>query len=107
MKLRRLFPRLVAFLFLSSCSSKPASGDLTALPSGLKFKDLIAGTGAGPVQGHEVVVHYTGWLENGTKFDSSLDRGQPFVFPIGAGRVIRGWDEGVMTMKAGITHCGL
>jgi FKBP-type peptidyl-prolyl cis-trans isomerase len=75
--------------------------DEITLPSGLRYADLAAGTGASPAAGDQVEVHYTGWLENGTKFDSSVDRGQPFVFPLGAGRVIRGWDEGVATMKVG------
>lgn len=69
--------------------------------SGLKYVDLLIGTGESPKRGQIVTVHYTGWLENGSKFDSSLDRGQPFAFPIGMGRVIKGWDEGVMTMKIG------
>lgn len=69
--------------------------------SGLKYIDLTAGTGATPQTGQLVTVHYTGWLKNGTKFDSSLDRGQPFRFPLGEGRVIKGWDEGVSTMKVG------
>ncbi len=72
-----------------------------ATESGLKYIDLKVGDGASPEAGKMVTVHYTGWLENGTKFDSSVDRGQPFVFPIGMGRVIRGWDEGVMSMKIG------
>jgi len=70
-------------------------------PSGLRYSDLVVGAGASPAAGDQVEVHYTGWLENGTKFDSSVDRRQPFVFPLGAGRVIRGWDEGVATMKVG------
>ncbi|MEP7342282.1 MAG: FKBP-type peptidyl-prolyl cis-trans isomerase [Acidobacteriota bacterium] len=70
-------------------------------PSGLKYEDIVVGTGESPQSGQNVTVHYTGWLEDGTKFDSSVDRGEPFVFPIGAGRVIKGWDEGVMTMKVG------
>jgi peptidylprolyl isomerase len=70
-------------------------------PSGLGYVDLVVGTGASPAAGDRVEVHYTGWLENGSKFDSSVDRGQPFEFPLGAGRVIRGWDEGVATMKVG------
>src|SRR4029079_16611277 len=70
-------------------------------PSGLKYIDEVVGTGESPKPGQMVTVHYTGTLENGTKFDSSVDRGQPFVFQIGVGRVIRGWDEGVMTMKVG------
>ena len=70
-------------------------------PSGLKYVDLVVGTGESPKPGQMVTVHYTGTLENGTKFDSSVDRGQPITFPIGAGRVIKGWDEGVMTMKIG------
>lgn len=70
-------------------------------PSGLQYADLVVGTGATPKQGQLAVVHYTGWLTNGTKFDSSLDRGQPFTFPLGQKRVIAGWDEGVATMQVG------
>ena len=70
-------------------------------PSGLKYTDQVIGTGDVAVAGKNVSVHYTGWLENGKKFDSSLDRGQPFSFPLGAGRVIKGWDEGVQGMKVG------
>ncbi|MEJ2210401.1 MAG: FKBP-type peptidyl-prolyl cis-trans isomerase [Anaerolineae bacterium] len=69
--------------------------------SGLKYYDLQEGDGASPQPGQTAVVHYTGWLEDGTKFDSSLDRGEPFSFAVGAGRVIKGWDEGVATMKVG------
>ena len=69
--------------------------------SGLKYEDLVEGTGESPRPGQMVVVHYTGTLENGKKFDSSLDRGRPFEFAIGQGRVIKGWDEGVMSMKVG------
>jgi FKBP-type peptidyl-prolyl cis-trans isomerase FkpA len=69
--------------------------------SGLQYIDLIVGTGATAQAGQTVRVHYTGWLENGKKFDSSVDRGQPFSFPLGAGRVIKGWDEGVQGMKVG------
>lgn len=74
----------------------------TTTPSGLQYVDQIVGTGASPEKGKSVTVHYTGTLaSNGSKFDSSRDRGQPFVFAIGVGQVIRGWDEGVMTMKIG------
>lgn len=69
--------------------------------SGLKYVDLVVGSGERPKQGQLVTVHYTGTLENGQKFDSSFDRGQPIVFPIGMGRVIKGWDEGLMTMRIG------
>lgn len=69
--------------------------------SGLSYTDLVKGTGAAPTSGKQVTVHYTGWLEDGKKFDSSVDRGQPFVFRIGAGEVIPGWDEGVISMKVG------
>ena len=69
--------------------------------SGLGYVDLVDGQGARPAAGDSVSVHYTGWLKDGTKFDSSLDRGQPFEFAIGRGRVIRGWDEGVASMKVG------
>lgn len=70
-------------------------------PSGLKYIDIQEGTGAEPTPGQTVSVHYTGKLENGTKFDSSRDRGTPFEFRIGAGQVIKGWDEGLSTMKVG------
>ncbi len=69
--------------------------------SGLQYIDLKVGTGAVAQGGQTVTVHYTGWLENGKKFDSSVDRGQPFSFPLGAGRVIKGWDEGVQGMRVG------
>ena len=69
--------------------------------TGLEYVDLVEGTGARPKPGETVSVHYTGWLKSGQKFDSSVDRGQPFAFPIGKGRVIKGWDEGVATMKVG------
>ncbi len=74
-------------------------------PSGLQIIDTVVGTGATPKAGQICVMHYTGWLYNngvkGQKFDSSRDRGRPFEFPIGAGKVIRGWDEGVASMKVG------
>jgi len=69
--------------------------------SGLGYIDLVEGTGARPKTGDTVSVHYTGWLKSGTKFDSSADRGTPFEFPLGKGRVIKGWDEGVGSMKVG------
>ena len=67
----------------------------------LKIDDIVVGTGNSPMQGQTVVVHYTGWLIDGTKFDSSLDRGEPLEFQIGVGQVIEGWDQGVATMKVG------
>jgi FKBP-type peptidyl-prolyl cis-trans isomerase len=74
-------------------------------PSGLQIQDVVLGQGAEAAAGQNAKVHYTGWLleggRRGAKFDSSLDRGQPFVFPLGAGRVIKGWDEGVQGMKVG------
>lgn len=69
--------------------------------SELKIEDLVEGSGATAERGRTVSVHYTGWLVDGRKFDSSLDRGRPFSFPLGAGRVIRGWDEGVAQMRVG------
>ena len=69
--------------------------------SGLIIEDIVAGDGAVATAGQSVTVHYTGWLTNGTKFDSSKDRDDPFVFPLGGGRVIKGWDEGVQGMKVG------
>ena len=70
-------------------------------PSGLKYTDEVEGTGASPETGKTVTVHYTGTLTDGKKFDSSRDRNQPFSFTIGIGQVIKGWDEGVATMKVG------
>jgi peptidylprolyl isomerase len=79
----------------------PSGAKMVTTPSGLKYYDLVVGTGATPRSGQTVSVHYTGWLKDGKKFDSSKDRGQPFEFPLGQGQVIAGWDEGVATMKVG------
>src|SRR5215212_4144172 len=73
----------------------------TTTPSGLKYTDVQAGTGATAQPGQKAKVHYTGWLKNGQKFDSSVDRNEPFEFTLGAGMVIKGWDEGVAGMKVG------
>ena len=72
-----------------------------ATESGLKYEDLVQGDGAEATAGKRVSVHYTGWLTDGSKFDSSVDRNSPFQFSLGAGMVIRGWDEGVQGMKIG------
>ena len=72
--------------------------------SGLKYEELTVGEGDTATAGQTVVVHYTGWLEDGTKFDSSKDRNVPFDFPLGGGRVIKGWDEGVAGMQIGGTR---
>ena len=82
-------------------ATKAAEPAPVVTPSGLKYWDLKVGTGAEAVKGKTVRVHYTGWLTNGKKFDSSLDRGEPFEFRIGAGQVIQGWEEGVAGMKVG------
>lgn len=78
-----------------------AEGKEIMTSSGLQYIDLKVGTGTTAQAGQTVTVHYTGWLESGKTFDSSIDRGQPFSFPLGAGRVIKGWDEGVQGMKVG------
>lgn len=94
----------------STQAAEPAStAAMVKTGSGLRYQDLVVGKGAEAVTGHPVQVHYTGWLQNpdgspGKKFDSSLDRGDPFVFPLGGGRVIKGWDEGVLGMKVGGTR---
>jgi peptidylprolyl isomerase len=81
---------------------------MTKTDSGLQYRDIKEGTGPQPKKGQNCSVHYTGWLwENGAKgkkFDSSVDRGQPFKFAVGNGQVIRGWDEGVLSMKVGGTR---
>jgi FKBP-type peptidyl-prolyl cis-trans isomerase len=74
---------------------------MTKAPSGLWYTDMVVGQGAEAEPGRTVSVHYTGWLTNGTKFDSSRDRSEPFAFTLGAGQVISGWDEGVKGMKVG------
>lgn len=92
-----------------SPSPSPGGDDFNAgkglpvvtLPDGLKYVDLVTGTGARPNKGDTISVQYTGWLANGTKFDSSRDRGQPASFQIGVGAVIPGWDEAVITMHVG------
>lgn len=71
------------------------------MTTGLQIEKLTEGTGPTPKAGDRVSVHYTGWLTNGKKFDSSRDRGQPFVFTLGRGQVIKGWDEGVAAMRVG------
>lgn len=82
---------------------------ITTTPSGLQYDDVVVGSGAEAKAGQNVTVHYTGWLRNddgskGAKFDSSKDRNDPFEFALGAGMVIRGWDEGVQGMKVGGTR---
>lgn len=85
----------------SPMTPNESESQLITTPSGLKYQDLVVGTGALPQPGQNVVVHYTGKLTDGTKFDSSLDRNQPFSFRLGAGQVIKGWDEGLSTMRVG------
>src|SRR6476646_9555453 len=85
---------------MPSEQARPECKEVTT-SSGLQYLDLKVGTGATAQAGQTVTVHYTGWLESGKKFDCSVDRGQPFSFPLGAGRVIKGWDEGVKGMTVG------
>ena len=98
---------VLAFLPFSAPASlaQGASAKMTELADGLKYTDSTVGTGAEATAGRKVTVHYTGWLddngEKGKKFDSSVDRGEPFSFTLGAHQVIRGWDEGVAGMKVG------
>jgi peptidylprolyl isomerase len=98
----RLLPLIGAVLAMTAAAS---AAETITTPTGLKYRDEVVGTGASPKPGQSVNVHYTGWLDEGgkpgRKFDSSRDRGQPFSFPLGQGRVIQGWDEGVATMKIG------
>lgn len=111
---------VAAILFLAGCSCNKGDDkvktaeikqegakemSLVKTDSGLQYEIIKEGSGKAPEKGQLVTVHYTGWLDNngqpGAKFDSSVDRGEPFVFPIGAGYVIKGWDEGVASMKVG------
>jgi peptidylprolyl isomerase len=79
----------------------PAMVEWHTTPSGLKFAEMVVGTGASPHDGQTAVVHFTAWLNDGTQFDSSIDRQKPFGFRLGAGQVIKGWDEGVRGMRIG------
>jgi hypothetical protein len=93
-----------AYIIYSTQTNKPTENQVETMittDSGLKYVDLVVGNGQVANPGSQVSVHYSGWLEDGTKFDSSLDRGQPFDFVLGAGSVIPGWDEGVAGMKVG------
>lgn len=99
--LSSLMAMVVLTLSLGVGGSMAENNQEVTTPSGLKYVDQVVGTGEVAVAGKTANVHYTGWLENGKKFDSSVDRGQPFSFPLGAGRVIKGWDEGVQGMKVG------
>jgi len=106
--LAALLGAALAFTPLASRAQAPAAspqGHTMTTPSGLQYTDSVVGTGATPQTGQTCVMHYTGWLyvngAKGAKFDSSLDRGTPFEFPIGTHRVIPGWDEGVATMRVG------
>ncbi|MDP6038493.1 MAG: FKBP-type peptidyl-prolyl cis-trans isomerase [Candidatus Latescibacteria bacterium] len=109
--------RIAIFFLLAGClgcgGSNPTSSNnsggptsvsdsqYTTTSSGLKYFDLTVGNGTVATSGNVVTAHYDGWLQNGQKFDSSHDRGQPFVFPLGSGAVIPGWDEGVAGMRIG------
>jgi len=91
-----------AFLFIvavlcGGCGKKKT----LVTENGMKYEIIKEGTGPSPKRGDSVTVHYTGWLEDGTKFDSSHDRNQPFTFKLGVGQVIQGWDDGVATMNVG------
>lgn len=96
MKLRPVLAALAAVALAGCAHSQEKEQTMK-----LEMQDLVVGTGAEAVSGKTVDVHYTGWLTDGKKFDSSLDRGEPFSFRLGGGQVIRGWDQGVVGMKVG------
>ncbi len=112
---QQFVPVMILFAILGAaagCGGNKASAPSTSAPmkvtgpptttaSGLQYWDIVVGTGATAEPGNVVKVHYSGFLTNGQKFDSSRDRGEPFSFPLGAGQVIKGWDEGVSGMKVG------
>ena len=109
---RTLFPIIMLMFFAgvgialgrtdsNTYSPTKVDGKPKTTISGVQYWDIVVGTGATAVAGKTVGVHYTGWLTDGKKFDSSVDRGKPVAFPLGAGRVIKGWDEGIVGMKVG------
>jgi peptidylprolyl isomerase len=95
--MKSIFLFLASALVVASC----AKNNTGVTETGMKYEIIKEGTGASPKRGDSVTVHYTGWLEDGTKFDSSFDRNQPFTFKLGVGQVIQGWDDGVATMRVG------
>ena len=102
----KYYPMAILVLFLVSCAGSDSSKNKMELqtittPSGLKYIDLVEGTGATPLNGQTVVVHYVGTLDNGQEFDNSRTRNKPISFILGAGKVIKGWDEGLLGMKIG------
>lgn len=105
--MKKFFTLLSFVLLLTACTPAASQETLTTetmtqnTDSGLKIEDTVVGTGAESKKGDTLVVHYTGTLEDGTKFDSSVDRGEPFEFQIGQGYVIEGWDVGMLGMKVG------
>lgn len=96
--MKLLLPLLLLALLLAACSRE---NPVIVTPSGLQIEELEEGNGAEVRGGATVILHYTGWLTDGTKFDSSLDRGEPFKFTMGVHPVIPGWDEGIAMMRAG------
>jgi peptidylprolyl isomerase len=98
---RRTLLGLSALALVAVACDDDEKGNRVTTPSGLQYEDIKVGDGAQPQAGQTVIVHYTGTLTDGTKFDSSRDRGQPFSFRLGTGEVIKGWDEGLSTMKVG------
>lgn len=99
----RYFIKLVLLFFiffLSGCSKKESTGEITT-PSGLKYTEIVIGTGESPLPGQVVTIHYTGMLLDGKQFDSSRDRMTPYSFTLGAGQTLAGWEEAVVTMKVG------
>lgn len=103
--MKKIFVMFTVFLAGILFMLSTANGEIVKSKTGLSYEDQKVGTGVIAIGGKNVQVHYTGWLDvngkPGKKFDSSLDRGRPFEFPLGAGRVIKGWDEGVAGMKVG------
>ncbi len=104
LNLRRCFFWGVVGVFLLPLAGHGAEENMVKTPSGLQYVDLVVGKGREAHAGERATVHYTGTLVDGTKFDSSKDRNQPFSFQLGAGRVIKGWDEGVQGMRIGGTR---
>ena len=97
--MKKVFFGLSVLVFMAGCSI--SSNEVITTESGLQYEIIVEADGDVAKKGDMVLVHYTGWLTDGTKFDSSVDREQPFPFPVGAGKVIQGWDEGVEGMMVG------